>query len=501
MFHEKSLFVFLLAGIAAASLFGQTKPRLAILPFTGPVVADAESIAEFFSYEAEINRVFTPVPRTSAVENVMKEHQFQRSGLTDSDTIAELGKQLNADYVLAGHIAELGAKKLLLITIINVKELQQVAGDYREYQRIEDTPTMLPDMAKRIAAVARQDTKDLPRLAVLPFNVLSSGMNQDDAEMLAQILATELANSGRYAVFPRTKAIEKVMEEHRIERSGMTDPENIKIIGEALNAQYVLSANVRKVGEDNYFSASIIHIEEASQGLGSRKQYRDVSDGLVIMPKLARDLTGESAEIGPFRSDAWENSRLYAGLRLGGSPRFYELSGDIGSGKPKTGGSFEIALYASAYLVSYFGIEFGVQTELWFGADTVSYSGTDDGGDFSASFVSSSLEIPLLAKALYRLPGGFFVSLFTGPYFSIPLGKIEYKTDGGTDSYDANIPAGWLIGVAPGMRLGPGTLFADIRYGGEAGKTSISDSNGVLSVYSRGMLSFTVGYELGFFGR
>ncbi|MDR0785512.1 MAG: hypothetical protein LBE74_06485 [Treponema sp.] len=304
MFRVKTLFVFLFALVLGASLWGggkrsvvQAKPRLAILPFTGPVPEDAETIAEFFSFEEEINRVFTPVPRTRAVENLMKEQQFQRSGLTDSDTIAELGKQLNADYVLAGHIATLGTKKMLLITIVNVGELQQIAGDYREYLRIEETVDMLPDMAMRIGEAARRDTarKGLPRLAVLPFNVLSSGMNQGDAELLAQILATELANSGKYAVFPRTKAIEKVMEEHHIERSGMTDPESIRVIGEAVNAQYVLSANVRKLGTDNYFSASILHIVEASQGQGSREKYRDVSEGITIMPKMALALTGGAA--------------------------------------------------------------------------------------------------------------------------------------------------------------------------------------------------------------
>jgi formylglycine-generating enzyme required for sulfatase activity/TolB-like protein len=305
--------VLLLASVvSAAGLFAQTKPRLAILPFTGAVADDAESIAEFFSYEDEINRVFTPVPRTRAVENLVKEQQFQRSGLTDSDTIAELGKQLNADYVLAGHVASLGSSKLLLITIINVKELQQIAGDYREYQRIEDTIDILPDMAKRIGEAARQDTgrRNLPRLAVLPFNVLSSGMDQGDAELLAQILATELANSGRYAVFPRTSAIERVMEEHHIERSGMTDQESIRAIGEAVNAQYVLSASVRRLGADNYFSASILHIVEASQGQGAREKYRDVSDGLTLMPRMAQVLAGGGV---PARPALPENMVLVEG--------------------------------------------------------------------------------------------------------------------------------------------------------------------------------------------
>ena len=289
---KKILLLMALFLVAVCVLFTQNRPRLAILPFTGSNAEDAESIAEFFSFESAITRNFFPVPRTRAVENLMREQQFQRSGLTDADTIAELGRQLNADYVVAGHITSLGASRLLLITIIHVEQLQQIAGDYREYRRIEETETFLPAMAQRIVEAALRDTSQLPRLAVLPFNVLSSEIGEGDAEVLAQILATDIANGGKYAVFPRTKAIEKVMEEHDIQRSGMTDAASIHLIGTAVNAQYVLSANVRSLGANKYFSAAILHIESGGQDKGSRKQYQDVSDGLKLMTELAGELTG-----------------------------------------------------------------------------------------------------------------------------------------------------------------------------------------------------------------
>lgn len=189
---------------------------------------------------------------------------------------------------------------------------------------------------------------------------------------------------------------------------------------------------------------------------------------------------------------------LYAGLRLGISPRFYGLSEDVGSGSAKTRISFDAALQVSASFLHLFDIEVGLQTELLFGTDTVSYEGTDSEGIFTASLISSSMAIPVLAKASYRISDRFVASLFTGPYFSIPLGKVEYTSPGKTNSYTLNIPAGWLIGIAPGLHIGPGTLFADIRYGGDFGNTSISDGNGALSVYSRNAVSFTLGYEFGF---
>jgi hypothetical protein len=69
-------------------------------------------------------------------------------------------------------------------------------------------------------------------MAVLPFDIPEQ-VNAQDAEVLAQMLATDIANSGKYAVFPRTRTIEQVMKEQNIQRSGITDPDSIKEIGRA----------------------------------------------------------------------------------------------------------------------------------------------------------------------------------------------------------------------------------------------------------------------------
>jgi formylglycine-generating enzyme required for sulfatase activity len=277
---------------SAVCLSAQSKARLAILPFTGGTDGDGETIAALFSYERELSSVFTIIPRTSSIEAIMKEQQFQRSsGLTDADTIARLGRQYNADYVVAGHIQTLGASRLVLITIIHVESLRQIAGDYKEYTDIEEVQVMIPGMAKRIAAASRTGWASLPQLAVLPFAV-PAGVNQGDAEVLAQLLAVEIANSGKYAVLPRTATIQSVMAEHRIQRSGLTETDNIKVIGKALNAQYVLAGSVRGLGRTNLFTAEIINIENASQLAGDAVNYQAMGDGLKLMAALGAKLAG-----------------------------------------------------------------------------------------------------------------------------------------------------------------------------------------------------------------
>ena len=484
----------LCAGVAAA------KDNLAVLPFTGGTEKEGETIAELFSYNRELNEVFSPIPRTTITEALDKEQVFQMgAGMTDPDTIAAIGRQLGARYVVAGNMAALGNRKLLIISIIRIDNLRQIAGDIQTYTRIEEIQNKLPEMARNIIAATRFEPPEVEKLSVLPVRI-DGNIDPRVADALAQILSINIIRSGKYLVYPRTGTLEQVRAEHKIQHNGVTADENVVILGKGDNPRFVLSVAARRLGSRNMFNASIINLETGQQIVGDSENYDTLDDGIEVMERLAGKLTGVAAKP-VFRFGEWEDSRLYAGLRLGVSPRFYGLSKDISSGSAETGASFEAALQVSVYLFSLFNIEAGLQTELLFSMDTVSYSGTDSGGAFTASFTSSVPEIPLLIKALYRPSGRFAVSLFTGPYFSIPLGKLEYASGDGTDSYNFNVPAGWLVGVAPGIRLGPGALFADIRYGGDFGNTSISDNNGVLSVYSRNIVSFTLGYELGFLRR
>lgn len=273
------------------------KESLALLPFTGGAEGDGEYIVSEFARQPVLRDAFNKVtlvtPTTLAV--MQFEHKFQRdSGMTDADSILELGKKLNAAYVIAGYITRLGTQNLVLVSILDVERLQQVAGDYRTYRNIEEVDTIIPDIAARLAALLQRDTAELPGLSVPPF-VISVGVNENDSQVLAQILACELANGNRYAVLPRTDTLEKVMEEHERQRSGETDQERVKRLGAGRNAQFVLSGAVARLGQLNKFGTDILNIEDGSFVDGYSEQYNDFAEGIDLMPKLAANLNGTPA--------------------------------------------------------------------------------------------------------------------------------------------------------------------------------------------------------------
>ncbi|MDR1325094.1 MAG: SUMF1/EgtB/PvdO family nonheme iron enzyme [Treponema sp.] len=282
-------------------------PRIAVLPFTGVSGNNGENIALLLSNDREIQTAFTVVPRTSSINRLISGQRFQTSGLTDSDTISAIGKELNADFVITGHIRKLGERNLAIVNIVQVDKFRQVSGAYREFSEIGELRNLLPDIAKRMVEATRIDTSNMPGLAILPFSV-PPDVSAEDAEVLAQLLAVEIANTGRYMLLPRTTAITSVLTETQPDqaaqfsvKAGLADINSVRAIGKAVNAQYVLAGNVIRLGENvNLFLAQILNIETAALLVGSDVEYRTITDGLYLMPELSFQLTGIHSERGDY---------------------------------------------------------------------------------------------------------------------------------------------------------------------------------------------------------
>ena len=288
---------------------GATMPRLGVLPFAGGAEGDGETVATLLSFQSDIQAAFTVVPRTSAVNALMAEQNFQMSGYTDSDTIAGIGRMLNADFVVSGHIRSLGNRSLIIATLVNVESFEQLAGVYHEYRTVEEVPALLPDISKKLIDATRRDTSKLPKLAVAPFNIAKEGVDADEAEVLAQILAVEIVNSGKYAVLPRTSTMQAAQKELEFQMSGYTAEEEAKALGRAINAELLLSGEVRSLGAMNMFTAQILNVEDGSLLAGDSRNYREIADGIILMADLASLLTDEAGAAAQIAARARERSR------------------------------------------------------------------------------------------------------------------------------------------------------------------------------------------------
>jgi len=276
--------------LALPSPEAQTKKRLAILPFSGGQGQDGDTISILLSNQRTLLDAFTVQPRNSAIDKIMGEQKYQRqSGLINSDAISEIGKLNTADLVVSGYIAKLGDQNLVLISIIDVTEVQQIAGVYQTYRSIEEIRGVLPGLAQRLADSSRKNYTNLPALAVPSFSV-PKNVNANDAMVLAQVLATDIVNLGKYAVFPRNSSVDDVLKEHQFQRSGQTS--GAMSLGTNKKIDYILSSNVMSLGRSNLFGSQIINLERGDVISGTDREYQDIADGLNknLMMEIAGEL-------------------------------------------------------------------------------------------------------------------------------------------------------------------------------------------------------------------
>ncbi|MDR1216816.1 MAG: penicillin-binding protein activator LpoB [Treponema sp.] len=290
----KKLAVVLLAAAFVNAVFA--KDNLAVLPFTGGTAVEGETIAELFSFSNELNTAFAPIPRTSITRAISSEQNFQTSaGMTDPDTIAAIGRQLGAKYVVAGNIGKLGNQNLLIISILKIDDLRQIAGDIQTYKDIEEIRDKLPGMAQTIIEATEIDSAQLDKLAVTPVD-LGENIDARLTDTLAQILSINLIKSKKYAVYPRTTTLEQVQTEYSTQASGITADESMVDIGRGENPRFVLSVVARQLGNLNMFNASIINLESGVQIVGRSVNYQSLNDGIAVMESLAQELTATPAD-------------------------------------------------------------------------------------------------------------------------------------------------------------------------------------------------------------
>ncbi|MDR0629702.1 MAG: hypothetical protein LBG24_08735 [Treponema sp.] len=198
---------------------------------------------------------------------------------------------LRMQYIVAGNIAKLGNRNLLIISIMKIDDLRQIAGDVQTYGRIEELQNTLPAMARNIIGASRIDASGFDKLAVVPVD-LGGNINPREADTLAQILSINLIRSGKYAVYPRTGTLEQVQTEYRTQMSEVTADENITDVGKGENPRFVLSVAARRLGSQNMFNAAIIDLESGVQIVGRSVNYERLDDGIEVMGSLAQGLTG-----------------------------------------------------------------------------------------------------------------------------------------------------------------------------------------------------------------
>ncbi len=292
MFMNKKLCcIFVLVLVFSSTVMGQ---RIAVLPFTGLPTPEANLLAGMLGTELRRNGGYEIAPRTPAIEAAFQEQSVQRSGLTDTATMSELGKGANAGYVVSAHVQNVGSKKLIAATIIDVETFQQITGEYYEYSNERQVVNYMPKLAKKLlSGMKAKRNFNLPTLAIFPLSAETEAV-ESERDIIAQILSIELANEKTHGVVVRTSSLDSVMKELDLQRTGFTDDATVAKIGRAINADYVLYGQITKYGTTGYMSLVVVDVETTLQASGGYDEYKRIENITKIIPKITSTIAKQT---------------------------------------------------------------------------------------------------------------------------------------------------------------------------------------------------------------
>jgi len=121
------------------------------------------------------------------------------------------------------------------------------------------------------------------KLAVLPF-VGSQG------DAISIIISQERILNNAFTVLPRTAELTRLFEENRENLDGLTDTDVIAGIGEKLDADYVLSGNIRRLGDLNIFIAVLTHVESFELAFCFYNLFTDLGEIRSFLQTMSREM-------------------------------------------------------------------------------------------------------------------------------------------------------------------------------------------------------------------
>lgn len=152
----KNAFLFILVIFTCVGIFAQ-QPVVAVAPFdavSGISTTDANMITRVFTIRLGNTQRVAFVDRT-IVERVLQEHRFQLSDWSNAQKTAELGRALNADWIVRGELEQFGRNILITVQFYNIQTFRFMGGaDLLLANANEALERMDPLVNKLIEAIA-----------------------------------------------------------------------------------------------------------------------------------------------------------------------------------------------------------------------------------------------------------------------------------------------------------------------------------------------------------
>ena len=224
------------------------KPTVVIVPFeaksSGIGQDDCDIVTE--SFESEYARTWSAiVVNRSTLKKIQTEQAFQISDWSNNDKTAKLGEALNAQQLLFGSLRMYNGALFVTVQIQDITTLAVLASVNVSVKDTMELLDKISEICKDLAAHTEKNVsqRNKPSVIIVPFDLRGHEISQDDLEVITEAIESECVQSNTATVLNR-RTIKKIQMEQAFQNSDWSNSNKTAKLGEALNAQYIVSGKL-----------------------------------------------------------------------------------------------------------------------------------------------------------------------------------------------------------------------------------------------------------------
>ncbi len=203
------------------------------------------------------------------MDQILGEHNFQRTGMVSEQQIKRLGEMTGAQYILVSEAAELAESSLFISSKILDVETAQIVNTANIQTQLSGssinvaTKSLSDELMSFKQKTFIYNDRINKKVAILDIVDQEGFMNYAMKLMIRSTIAHAVTSTPGYEGFDRSD-VDRILEEQNFQRTGMVSDQQIKRLGEMTGAQYVLIAEVARIDDTNIFlTAKILDVETA----------------------------------------------------------------------------------------------------------------------------------------------------------------------------------------------------------------------------------------------
>ena len=146
-------------------------------------------------------------------------------------------------------------------------------------------------VALRVSLFAQTAAKK-PSVVIMPFDA-KGGMEQDDCDIVTAVFESEYVVAGNSTVVNRS-TLSKIQEEQKFQASDWSNSGKTAQLGEALNAQQLISGQLRLYNGLIFFTVRVQDIKTLALLASVSMRTEDTMKLLDAIPGICKDLAAQA---------------------------------------------------------------------------------------------------------------------------------------------------------------------------------------------------------------